>query len=47
METVKIYLSGGMGSLNFEEQSKWRNTIKDAITFGDYDYEKKPIFFNP
>lgn len=47
METVKIYLSGGMGSLDFEEQSKWRNTIKDAITFGDYDYEKKPIFFNP
>ena len=47
MEIVKIYLSGGMGSLDFEEQSKWRNTIKDAITFGDYDYEKKPIFFNP
>lgn len=47
MEIVKIYLSGGMGSLDFEEQSKWRNAIKDAITFGDYDYEKKPVFFNP
>lgn len=47
METVKIYLSGGMGNLSFEEQSKWRKQIIDAIKFGDYDYEKKPIFFNP
>lgn len=47
METVKIYLSGGMGNLNFEEQSKWRNQVINAIKFGDYDYEKKPIFFNP
>ena len=47
METVKIYLSGGMGSLGFEEQSKWRKQIIDAIKFGDYDYEKKPVFFNP
>ena len=36
-----------MGNLNFEEQSKWRNQIMNAIKFGDYDYEKKPIFFNP
>lgn len=47
METVRIYLSGGMGSLTFEEQSKWRNQIQDAIKFGDYDCEKKPLFFNP
>lgn len=47
METVKIYLSGGMGNLSFEEQSKWRKQIIDAIKFGDYDYEKKPTFFNP
>lgn len=47
MESVKIYLSGGMGSLSFEEQSKWRKQIIDAITYGDYGYEKKPIFFNP
>lgn len=47
METVKIYLSGGMGNLSYEEQSKWRKQIIDAIKFGDYDYEKKPIFFNP
>lgn len=47
METVKIYLSGGMGSLSFEEQSKWRKQIQDAIKFGDYDCEKKATFFNP
>lgn len=47
METVKIYLSGGMSGLSFEEQTKWRRTISDAIKFGDYDYEKKPVFFDP
>lgn len=47
METVKIYLSGGMGNLSFEEQSKWRNQVINAIKFNGYDYEKKPIFFNP
>lgn len=36
-----------MGALSFEEQSKWRRQVTDAIRFGDYDYEKKPIFFNP
>lgn len=36
-----------MGNLSFEEQSKWRKQIIDAIRFGDYHYEKKPIFFNP
>lgn len=46
METVKIYLSGGMSTLNFEEQSKWRQQIIDAINY-NYDCEKKPIFFNP
>lgn len=47
MESCRIYLSGGMGNLSFEEQSKWRKKIIDAIKFGDYHYEKKPIFFNP
>lgn len=46
MEIVKIYLSGGMGNLSFEEQSKWRQQIQDAIKF-NYECEKKPIFFNP
>lgn len=47
METCRIYLSGGMANLSLEEQSKWRNQIINAIKFGDYHYEKKPIFFNP
>lgn len=46
METCRIYLSGGMGSLSFEEQSKWRQQIQDAIKF-NHECEKKPIFFNP
>ena len=47
METCRIYLSGGMGSLNLEEQSRWRKQVINAILFGDYHWEKKPIFFNP
>ena len=47
METCRIYLSGGMGSLSFDEQSKWRKQIINAILFEDYHYEKKPVFFNP
>ena len=47
METVKIYLSGAMGSVSFEEQSKWRSQVINAIKFGDYHCEKKPVFFNP
>lgn len=46
MEKVHIYLSGGMGNLSFEEQSKWREQIIDAIIY-NYDCEKKPVFFNP
>ena len=46
MEKVKIYLSGAMGSLSFDEQSKWRRQIMDAINF-NYDCKKKPVFFNP
>lgn len=47
METVKIYLSGAMSGLSFEEQSRWRKQIMNAIKFGDYDYEKKATFFDP
>lgn len=35
-----------MGNLSFEEQSKWRQQVQDAIKF-NYDCEKKPIFFDP
>lgn len=47
METVKIYLSGAMGSVSFEEQNRWRKQIIDEVLYGDHHYEKKPIFFNP
>ncbi len=47
METVKIYLSGGMGNLSYEEQARWRKQVNDAILYGAYHYTKKPIFFNP
>lgn len=47
MEKCRIFLSGAMSGISFEEQSKWRYKIINAIKFGDYDYEKKPIFFNP
>ena len=47
METCRIYLSGAMSGLSFEEQTKWRSQIVNAIKFGDFDYEKKPLFFDP
>lgn len=47
MESVKIYLSGGISNLSKEEQSGWRNRFKDAIKFGDHDLIKTPIFFDP
>lgn len=47
MESVKIYLSGGMGSLSFDEQNKWRKQVINAIKYGEYDCAKNPIFFNP
>lgn len=47
METCRIYLAGGMTGLSFEEYTKWRNQIKNAILYGDYDYERKPVFFDP
>ena len=47
VERCRIYLSGGMGSLSFEEQSKWRTQIINAIRYGEYDCTKKPVFFNP
>lgn len=46
METIKIYLSGGMSALNLEEQSKWRKQIINAVKF-NYDCEKNSVFFNP
>ena len=47
MEICRIYLSGGMSLLSWEEQAKWRRQIQNTIRFGDYDYSKKPIYFDP
>lgn len=47
MEKFKIYLSGSMMDSSWEEQTKWRRQFKDAIKYGDYDYEKKVVFFDP
>lgn len=44
---MKIYLAGGMSGLLFEEQAKWRSNVKNAVLYGGYDYEIKPIFFDP
>jgi nucleoside 2-deoxyribosyltransferase len=46
VESVKIYLSGAMGSVSMEEQSRWRKQIIDEIKTNCH-CEKKPIFFNP
>lgn len=36
-----------MSGLSFEEQTRWRKQVQDAIKFGGYDYEKKVSFFDP
>lgn len=46
METVKIYLSGGMGGLTIEEQTGWRNRLQNAIQY-NREPVKHPIFFSP
>ena len=47
MGTCRMYLSGGMTGLTLKEQTKWREQFYNAIKYGDYDYVKKPIFFDP
>lgn len=46
METVRVYLSGAMSGISFEEQSKWRNQIINAVKY-NYECEKNVHFFNP
>lgn len=46
MESVKIYLSGSMCGVSWEEQSKWRQNVMDAINY-QYEHDKKATFFNP
>ena len=33
-------MSGAMSGLSFEEMSKWRQQVKDAILYSDYDFKK-------
>lgn len=47
METYRIYLSGGMGSLSFEEQYNWRKQICDAVKFSKLNFKRNIEFFNP
>lgn len=47
MDTCSIYLAGPMSYQSFEEQSKWRTQLKDALLYGGYDYVKKPVLFMP
>lgn len=47
METIRIFLSGGMSGLSFDEQTKWRKQFSNAIKYGEYDYVKKPYIFDP
>ena len=46
IETIKIYLSGSMSGVSFEEQTKWRQKVMEALKFG-YEREKNISFFNP
>ena len=46
IETIKIYLSGSMSGVSFEEQTKWRRKVTEAIKYG-YEREKNVDFFNP
>lgn len=39
-------MSGGIENLSFDEKSKWRKQVTNAIK-ENYDCAKKPVFFNP
>lgn len=45
IEAIKIYLSGSMSGVSFEEQTKWRHKVTEAIKYG-YEREKNVDFFN-
>lgn len=47
MKECCIYLAGAMSGLSFEEQTKWRQKVKDAILYGGYDYDFSPVFIDP
>lgn len=41
IETLKIYLGGGMSGLTFEEQYKWRKYIKKTLESCECNYKVK------
>ena len=47
MNNFCIYLSGAMSNVSFEEMTRWRKNFRDAILYGDYDFKKKIVFFDP
>lgn len=47
MNSIRVYLAGGMSGLSMDEQNKWRLRIKDAVLYGGYSLDKKVHFFNP
>lgn len=49
METFKIYLSGGMGSLSFDEQICWRYEVNNAVNdkYSVVSDAKRLYWFNP
>lgn len=47
LEDCRIYMAGSMSGLTYEEQTKWRNKVRNVITCGMYDYARKPCFFSP
>jgi len=44
---VTVYLSGGMGNVSFEEQTKWRNAIRNEVLYGAKDITENVKFFSP
>lgn len=47
MQICKIYLAGAMSGLSFDQQIKWRIRFTEALKYGDFNLDKKPIIFNP
>ena len=45
----KVYLSGGMSGLSFEEQTQWRKDVEDGIweQLNRWSTVHTPVFFNP
>ena len=45
IESVRIYLAGGMSGLSLEEQTKWRSQFINDVK--NFTITKTPIFFDP